>query len=359
MSITFTSDDDLDQLQASLAEVGIHMERRRRSSILLGQQVGIGKEKEQRRSSIFRAVSVRDVLKAVEEDDASDDDSHVTPTSTEPADKIDRAYDATTLKGKPDGLFRACMEAIRSSHHEARQIRTALILIGLFTDKDLYKEWLAVFYAVNLDLENKLKSADFEKGLGNDENELKILKKLQQLGEMYYFTELYEKDLQLLYGVNSRDKLLKKVASCLANKPNAREYQAVVKNMTTSSDLAGALFCLWGVFIVGGGSMARQRAVKMCGEEGVNVYQNVSGPGREKRKQHFIELWDGLADAVDGTKQFKVVEESSELCIKLMNATIKDLSANPWWLKWVSFSAVALIGGIIAVAANYFLKKSD
>eukprot|EP00984_Skeletonema_dohrnii_P035942 scaffold36352_cov122-Skeletonema_dohrnii-CCMP3373.AAC.1 len=144
------------------------------------------------------------------------------------------------------------MEVIRSSHHEARQIRTALILIGLFTDKDLYKEWLVVFYAVNLELENKLKSAEFQKSLGNDENELKILKMLQQLGDKYYFTELYEKDLQLLYGVSSRDKLVKKVGSCLANKPNGRQYQAVVKNMTTASDLAGALFCLWGVFIVGG-----------------------------------------------------------------------------------------------------------
>jgi len=166
----------------------------------------------------------------------------------------------------------------------------------------LYKEWHVVFYAVNLELENELKSAKFQKSLGNDENELKILKMLQQLGDKYYFTELYEKDLRLLYGVSSRDKLLNKVASCLANKPNGRQYQAVVKNMTTASDLAGALFCLWGVFIVGGGSMARKRALKMCGEEGVNVYQNFAGPGREKRKQHFIELWDGLADAVDSTK---------------------------------------------------------
>jgi len=35
---------------------------------------------------------------AAKEDEAGDDDSSITitPTSTEPADKIDRAYDATT-----------------------------------------------------------------------------------------------------------------------------------------------------------------------------------------------------------------------------------------------------------------------
>ncbi len=46
-----------------------------------------------------------------------------------------------------------------------------------------------------------MKSADFEESLCNDENELTILKKLQELGNKYYFSELYEQDLQLLWGV--------------------------------------------------------------------------------------------------------------------------------------------------------------
>ena len=307
-----------------------------------------------RNSPIYRSDS--DVLgqQSPSDDNASDydDNAQITPTSTEPADKIDRAYDATTLKGAPDGLFRACMKAIRSSHHRARQIRTALILIGLFTDRELYKEWLAVFYAVNLELERKMKSVNFEKSLGNDENELKILKKLQLLGENYYFSHLYEQDLQLLYGVSSRNDLLKAVASCLAEKPNARKFQAAVKTMTTASDLAGALFCLWGVFIVGGGAMARQRALQMCGEECVNVYQKVAGPGREKRKQDFIVLWDGLADVDD--RLFSAIEESSDLCMKLMNATINDLNAYSW-SKALSLSALVVVGGIVAVAAKYFM----
>lgn len=107
------------------------------------------------------------------------------------------------------------------------------------------------------------------------------------------------------------------------------------------------------VQIVGGGAMARQRALKMCGEDGVNVYKNVAGPGREKRKADFIELWDNLAE--NGTSEFQITEKSSDMCMKLMNATIKDLSANPWWLKWVSVSMLAVVGGSIAVAYSYLM----
>jgi heme oxygenase len=339
MSITFTSDDDLLQLQTSADSANI---------------IDIGRGKSRLRSS-YRRVSVREALEQVKvmEEEGEEYEKNVTATSTAPADKIDRAYDATTSKGKPDGLFRACMEAIRSSHHEARQIRTALILVGLFTDRELYKEWLSVFYIVNLELEEKMKSADFEESLCNDESELTILKKLQELGNKYYFSELYEQDLQLLWGVSTREELLQKVDSCLANKPNASEYRSVIRNMTKASELSGALFCLWGVYIVGGGAMARQRALKMCGEDGVHVYKNVAGPGREKRKADFIELWDNLAE--NGTSEFQITEKSSDMCMKLMNATIKDLSANPWWLKWVSVSMLAVVGGSIAVAYSYLM----
>ena len=236
MSITFTSDDDLLQVQTS-SDAAAH-------SVIAANRM------RSLRSS-YRRVSVSEALEQVKvmEEEGEEYEKNVTATSTAPADKIDRAYDATTSKGKPDGLFRACMEAIRSSHHEARQIRTALILIGLFTDRELYKEWLSVFYIVNLELEEKMKSADFEESLCNDESELTILKKLQELGNKYYFSELYEQDLQLLWGVSTREALLQKVDSCLANKPNAREYRSVVRNMTKASELSGALFCLWGVYV--------------------------------------------------------------------------------------------------------------
>jgi len=264
----------------------------------------------------------------------------ITPTSTEPADKIDRAYDATTEKGKLEGLFRTSMTAIRSSHHEARAIRTALILLGLFTDKILYRDWTTVFYYINNELEIKMQCPEFEASL-QDEKEIKILNKLQKLGDTYYFNNLYEKDLYFLYGVSLPCQLKKKVETCLQDKPGARKFRDHIRKMTTASELSGALFCLWGVFIVGGGAMARQRAIRMVGEKGVNVYQNVSGPGREMRKRDFINLWDGLAEA--GSSQFKSIENSSDECMKLMNASIKDMSANPWWLKHVCITMTVLV----------------
>ena len=41
--------------------------------------------------------------------------------------------------------------------------------------------------------------------------------------------------------------------------------------------------------------------------------------------------------------------------VATMNATIKDLSANPWWLKWVSVSMLAVVGGSIAAASSYLM----
>jgi hypothetical protein len=250
-------DDDLLPLRTDSANIGTGKRKFREAAtrVILANRFRFHTAR-----SSFRRVSVRDIIlnSPLLVEDAllvGEDFTEFTATSTEhaeeTADKIDRAYDATSLKGKSDGLFRACMEAIRSLHHEARQIRMALIMLGLFTDPELYKDWLSIFYIVNLELENKIRSADFEESLGNDKNELAILKKLQKLGRKYYFSELYEKDLRFLLGVNTGEKLLTKVESCLLDKPNAREYRSVVKNMPKASDLAGALFCLWGVFIVG------------------------------------------------------------------------------------------------------------
>ena len=75
-------------------------------------------------------------------------------------EELNKMYDQVILKGEPDGLFRACMNSLRESHHDARRIRTALILVGLFTDKKLYREWLSIFYALTFALEEKMKSYD-------------------------------------------------------------------------------------------------------------------------------------------------------------------------------------------------------
>ena len=112
-------------------------------------------------------------------------------------EELNKIYDQVILKGEPDGLFRACMNSLRESHHDARRIRTALILVGLFTDKKLYREWLSIFYALTFALEEKMKSYEFEQPL--DDKEKEVLRKLKAGLGKYYFSELYELDLSFLY----------------------------------------------------------------------------------------------------------------------------------------------------------------
>ena len=40
-------------------------------------------------------------------------------------------------QGKPNGLFRACMDEIRSSHTTGQALRTAAIVSGLLTDRNV------------------------------------------------------------------------------------------------------------------------------------------------------------------------------------------------------------------------------
>lgn len=295
-----------------------------------------------RRSSVLQ-VLLDDTI------DLMDDETKVTPTSTASADKIDRAYDKTTQKGQENGLFRSCMDKIRAAHHEAREIRTALILLGLFTDKILYRDWISVFYAVNRELEIKLRG----KVVTEDPKEQEILARLRQLGEKYYFTELYEKDLAVLYTPTTWKQ---GVADTIATKPHAIELIDYIRGMNAPSEFSGVLFVLWGVFIVGGGAMARQRAKAMCGEAALNVYQNVCGPGREARKSHFIAVWDDLAP--QGSVQFEKITEATDMSMMLTNAMLRDFSARPWWLKWVALGSCAFVGAAVALSCSAFRSKT-
>ena len=335
MSTTFTSDDD------SVTQISDLITNRkivRRSSMRLS----------------LRRLSVRESLaanKAVSTKDEAANDT-ITPTSTQSAESIDKAYDKTSLRGAPNGLFRSCMGAIKSSHRDAREIRTALILLCLFTDKNLYRDWLTVFYAINHELEAKMQSGAFE--CSQEQKQRRILLAIKQLGSEYYFDELYEKDLGALYGTT---KFTKHVESCLEDKPNAVKFRNHIRNITNSSELAGALFCLWGVFIVGGGATARQRAKALCGDSALNVYQKVAGPGREQRKLHFINFWDDCLVTSGESEEAATIIQSAETCMKMMNDTMKDLSANPWWLQWLSRLAVLTTSVFIAVGWSYYCRN--
>ena len=162
----------------------------------------------------------------------------IEPTEVSSADKIDRAYDATTLKGRPGGLFRSCMDKIRSKHNRARDIRTGLILLGLYTDPIMYRGWLCAFYATNYVLEQKMKSPEFIAGLKDDPKEQKIMDGLLKLGETYYFSELYEKDLMYLYGGVTRDVMEKTNEQFLTGnlpKEEKEELQVIIKQEDQSN----------------------------------------------------------------------------------------------------------------------------
>ena len=99
MSTTFTSDDDP---IIEISNLINNCEMVRRSSMRLS----------------LRRVSVRESLaanKALSTNNEAANDT-VTPTSTQSAESIDKAYDKTSLRGAPNGLFRSCMGAIKSSH---------------------------------------------------------------------------------------------------------------------------------------------------------------------------------------------------------------------------------------------------
>lgn len=270
-------------------------------------------------------------------------------------------FDKTTEKGAENGLFRACMEAIRSAHKSANRLRAALVISGLFTDKNVYREVIALFYVATNTMEKKMISLKEDEG---DE----ICNKLLSLG--YRFGPQYEKDLRTLYNDSGDWKVaVEKVVA--QSTDGARSYIKTIENMTTGAELAGAAFCLWGALIIGGGAAAKPRVTSLCGKDACNLFESVTGPGRNERKASFVKIWDGLAVQIeDGyndnferknrdekqplCSSFEKIITISKKCMQGNNELIISVKRNPWWLKYVISSGV----GIIAASAYYFNQKS-
>jgi hypothetical protein len=284
-------------------------------------------------------------------DNAIVKDSDETQEHTEKQQAV--IFDKTTEKGAENGLFRACMEAIRSAHKSANRLRAALVLSGLFTDKKVYREVIALFYVATNTMEKKMISLQED---GGDE----ICDKLLSLG--YRFGPQYEKDLQTLYGDSGDWKVA--VENVVAKSTDgARSYIKTIESMTNGAELAGAAFCLWGALIIGGGAAAKPRVESLCSKGACNLFESVTGPGRGERKAKFIKIWDSLAVQIeDGDDDDKVVPSSSSFgkiitvskeCMKGNNELIISVKRNPWWLKYFVSTAV----GIMAASAFYFNKK--
>ena len=264
--------------------------------------------------------------------------TRTTPSDVEfkVGDANDKEWDETTQKGAVDGLFRSCMTAIRSSHKSALEVRTGLIVAGLFTDKRIYREAIALFYTVTRELEIKMKSAEFRENVKDDTIELEVLEKMQRYGEKFYFTDAYEKDLRVLF---TPETWKTEVQEIVAARPAAVAFRDHIRSMKAPTDLAAALFSLWGALVIGGGAAARRRAKALCGDDVLNLFEKVSGPGREKRKAEFIAFFDSLA--LPASPTFDKITVATELCMEKSNAMLRSISANPWWLKWVGLVVVA------------------
>jgi hypothetical protein len=256
----------------------------------------------------------------------------------------DKEWDETTQKGSADGLFRSCMNAIKSAHRNALEVRTGLIAVGLFTDKRIYREAISLFYTVTRELEIKMKSAEFREKIQDDAIELEVLQKMQSYGQKFYFTDAYEKDLSSLF---TPETWKNEVEEIVAARPAAVAFRDHIRSMTAPTDLSAALFSLWGALVIGGGAAARRRAKALCGDDVLNLFEKVSGPGREKRKGEFIAFFDSLA--APGSPTFDKITRSTELCMEKSNAMLRSISANPWWLKWVGLVAVATPAVALAV----------
>lgn len=279
-------------------------------------------------------------------------DSEETQENSEDQQEI--IFDKTTEKGADSGLFRACMVSIRTAHKSANRLRAALVLSGLFTDKKVYREVIALFYVATNTMEEKMISLKEDAG---DE----ICIKLLSLG--YRFGPEYEKDLQTLFGDSGDWKVA--VENVVAKATDgARSYIKSIENMTTGAELAGAAFCLWGALIIGGGPAMKPRVESLCGKDSCNVFESVTGPGRGVRKANFIKVWDSLAlrveggdrDNIDGKKEdemgpasssFEKIIEVCQECMQGNNELIISVRRNPWWLKYIVSSAV----GIMAAGA--------
>jgi hypothetical protein len=255
----------------------------------------------------------------------------------------DREWDETARKGSTDGLFRSCMNAIKTAHKNALQVRTGLIALGLFTDKRIYREAIALFYTVTRELEIKMEPGEFRENIQNDATELEVLDKMLIYGQKYYFTDAYEKDLSALF---TPETWRKEVDEIVTARPAAIAFRDHIRSMTAPTDLAAALFSLWGALIIGGGAAARSRAKALCGDDVLNLFENVSGPGREKRKAGFITFFDSLA--APGSPTFDKITRSTELCMEKSNAMLSSISANPWWLKWAGSIVVAGPAAVLA-----------
>jgi hypothetical protein len=255
-------------------------------------------------------------------------------------------------QGKPDGLFRACMDEIRSSHTTGQALRTAALAVGLLSDANCYAELLGQFYVVTAALEKRMDELIASSNSGDDKKSSLLVAKVKDLG--YSFTCGYENDLQALLGQE-----WKGIVRLWTTEP-AKQYTQVLESANDIECVAAA-FILHGPLVIGGGAMLKPRVEKAFGGNTVNVFGGVIGTargGRSSRRREFIELYDTLlendVDSIDHSDRssgdyarFSAIVEKCGEFMKLNNQMMVAVRQKPWWRKYVAATVAAIVSAVV------------
>lgn len=276
---------------------------------------------------------------------------------------VEPATASVRQQGRPDGLFRACMDSIRQSHTIGQALRGSLIVVGLMTDRHCYAELLGQFYVVTYALETRMEELLF--GCGNYDREastLIVAKMKVALG--YSFVAGYESDLLHLLGPQWRET----IASWTTD-PASR----YVERLCTASDeeCAAAAFILHGPLIIGGGAALRPRVARAFGEGATGVFESVCGrdtKGRSRagRRKEFIEFYDSLLDHNDDQTndkskdvRFNTIVRSCSEFMDLNNEMMMTVKRSPWWRKYAAACTVAAVSISAALVWRLLLGESS
>jgi hypothetical protein len=239
-----------------------------------------------------------------------------------------------------DGLFRACMDAIRKSHTLGQSLRNAAIATGLLTDRYCYAEMLGQFYVVTDALEQRM-----EQLIANNEKKTELVKKVESMG--YSFRSGYERDLQSLLGSKWKETI-----TSWTTEP-AHKYIERVSSCNDAQCVA-ALFILHGPLIIGGGAALKPRVEKAFGEDATNVFESVVGAskgGRSGRRREFIECYDQLLagiDRVDEREQlFHEIVDAVREFMDLNNEMMIAVRQTPWWHKYIKMTLIVIVSYLL------------
>lgn len=261
-------------------------------------------------------------------------------------------------QGREHGLFRACMDTIRSSHTLGQTLRTAALTAGLLTDVKCYAELLGQFYLVTDALEERMcelmRAAENDKTplAATPKSKLLLVTKVKALG--YSFSDAYARDFRVLLGPCWLDIL----KTYWTTEPAERYMKRL--QYASDAECVAAAFILYGPLIIGGGAMLKPRVERAFGAQATHVFADVTGSargGRAARRREFINLYDTLLDEDDykstsasptgHNATFTTIVQACGEFMELNNQMMMAVKQTPWWKKYVTASMAVVVAALI------------